>query len=422
MRELSFYLLLAFVATIPLESVLTLGSAGSVNKWVGLAAGVAWVVHILLSGGMRNLRSFSSFHGFVVVFFALGFASLGMWSHTTDFSLTTLPFLAIMVVMFWDQLRTEWSVDAAVQVFVIGVLAASASLIYNFSSGVVVIDAVYVERYSARATDPNELGVMLGLSVAFAVYLFTKESAGWPWLKWLNVLAIPVGVLSIGLTGSRAAVLALVPVLVYVIARVIRQPQGRRLLLLGALVLGVWSMRAYVPDTTISRGFGTTEGTSVVSNLGDRTPLWEEGLKIFADNSLNGVGVGSYTLHAASGQVAHNVFIQVGAELGVAGLLLFGGAVTMAVRASFRMYRRKEAIWLAALAVWLAGAMTLSVQFDKVTWFVLTMAVVAVKAVPGWAIPLVGRGADRMQLENPWSDGPQASDAGDGLADTPVPS
>ena len=86
------------------------------------------------------------------------------------------------------------------------------------------------------------------------------------------------------------------------------------------------------------------------------------------------------------------------------------------------MYRRKEAIWLAALAVWLAGAMTLSVQFDKVTWFVLTMAVVAVKAVPGWAIPLVGRGADRMQLENPWSDGPQASDAGDGLADTPVPS
>ena len=155
---------------------------------------------------MRNLRSFSSFQR-------------GSWSSSSrsglrrsacgpirpDFSLTTLPFLAIMVVMFWDQLRTEWSVDAAVQVFVIGVLAASASLIYNFSSGVVVIDAVYVERYSARATDPNELGVMLGLSVAFAVYLFTKESAGWPWLKWLNVLAIPVGVLSIGLTGSRSS-------------------------------------------------------------------------------------------------------------------------------------------------------------------------------------------------------------------------
>jgi len=62
----------------------------------------------------------------------------------------------------------------------------------------------------------------------------------------------------------------------------------------------------------------TSEGTSQ-----SRIQLWDEGLRMFRGSPLTGVGTYQYAKNA--GQVAHNAFIQVYAELGFLGGTLFFG-------------------------------------------------------------------------------------------------
>jgi O-antigen ligase len=79
-----------------------------------------------------------------------------------------------------------------------------------------------------------------------------------------------------------------------------------------------------------------------------RIRLFNEAMEVFADYPLTGVGAGQFQNYNGPGfeekwRVTHNVWLQVGAELGIFGLLVFGFLVVRAYAASFavlRMLRR----------------------------------------------------------------------------------
>src|SRR3954470_4251290 len=75
-----------------------------------------------------------------------------------------------------------------------------------------------------------------------------------------------------------------------------------------------------------------------------RLRLIDQGIEVFIENPITGIGAGQFKNYNAPGEVekwrvTHNVWLQVGAELGIAGLFTFAFMVARAYTASFAAVR-----------------------------------------------------------------------------------
>ena len=73
-----------------------------------------------------------------------------------------------------------------------------------------------------------------------------------------------------------------------------------------------------------------------------RIQLWSDGLEMFREDPLLGVGVGEY--HRRAGYVAHNSFLHCFAEIGFAGGMCFLGAFSLALWSLLRLRPSKVEI------------------------------------------------------------------------------
>jgi O-antigen ligase len=134
-------------------------------------------------------------------------------------------------------------------------------------------------------------------------------------------------------------------------------------------------------------------------NVGNRQSLWAFADRTIRDHPINGVGAGNWVLAASSysatdlnlpradligkpGQLVHNSYLQVTAELGLVGLTLFlaviVGALLSIVRAVgiFRLLGEWELEMLGrALLIGLIGLLTAYTfatnQYEKQLWLLL---------------------------------------------------
>jgi O-antigen ligase len=187
-------------------------------------------------------------------------------------------------------------------------------------------------RFSAGGLDANDLAMMLALAIPMAWYLGMTHRR--PILRWICRAYVPVGVLTVGLTGSRGGMITTTMALLIIPLSMTRLTPGRLItaftMLLAAGALAV----AYVPETTIQRL--SSAGTEVeAARFGGRGKLWRAGLDVFPANPIMGVGTGGYKtaitpVLGPAAQVAHNSYLSVLIEQGIIGfslyLLMFGAA------------------------------------------------------------------------------------------------
>ncbi|HEU0054814.1 MAG TPA: O-antigen ligase family protein [Longimicrobium sp.] len=197
--------------------------------------------------------------------------------------------------------------------------------------------------------DSNDLGMLLVCALPFAV-LFLRP--GRPVVvRLMAAAAIGVCVLGIVRSGSRGGLLGLAAVALYMLFRFTAFRRGARI---GALVGGLalllvignaqyWEMMETLlhPTTDYNWSGNSSEG---------RMEVWKRGVGYMADRPVLGVGVSGF--YVAEGTLSprarfqqygrgmkwsapHNSFVQVGAELGVTGLVLF----LLLLRAGFRAAR-----------------------------------------------------------------------------------
>lgn len=184
---------------------------------------------------------------------------------------------------------------------------------------------------------PNHLANYLWLALASAITLYGQGRIGKPALTLFALLLLSAA----SLTGSRSIVFyaAGFTLLSIWAAWRCQQPalakMARAALLLVPLVLLLQGVFAYLDvsgalgvSTSGERFFQQVSGTSV------RLQLWHTGLAVFADHPWLGAGVGqfpweSYVLVGAqtdggyfSAEHAHNLFVHLLAEFGIAAPLL----------------------------------------------------------------------------------------------------
>lgn len=292
---------------------------------------------------------------------------------TLEYLVRWLPFLVIAVVLA-DVAAREVPVRALLAATVAGAVVAAAGGLLSVAGG------------SLRATgpleDPNDLAFFLVAALPLLVALPAKGRSG-------IVLSLLGAVLVAGTaaTFSRGGGIALACALVWLIAR---RALPVRAVVVTAAVAGVAALVfASTAQAELSRAF--QEKSHIAGTNADTRMLrWQAASRMLADNPVLGVGPGGFRQqYAAAGHnaeideqtpVAHNLFLEVAAELGVPGFVLLIGFVAVGFVASERALRRvadrREAVAVqAGLIAVLVASIFLSEQYYLPLWSLVAIAV-----------------------------------------------
>jgi len=226
----------------------------------------------------------------------------------------------------------------------------------------VIYTAVVLSRFQLGADnwrlsrlyyyDANDFATLIVTAMPFGLYFALSRRR-----ISLRLLALAgLGLLAIGLirSGSRGGFLAFLAVVAFVLLRVTTIPARTRLagmVLIVAITFGTASDQYWTQMQTI---ISPKRDYNLTSEEG-RVKIWERGVGYMTGNPMFGVGIRNFqvaegTISAQARRAerglgvrwgaAHNTFVQIGAELGIPGLLLFVGLLVQVFRALGRAARR----------------------------------------------------------------------------------
>lgn len=230
----------------------------------------------------------------------------------------------------------------------------------------VVYAAVVLSRFQLGADnwrlsrlyyyDANDFATLIVTALPLGLYVVLSRRK-----VALRALALAgLGVLAVGLirSGSRGGFLAFLAVVTFVLLRLTTIPARTRmagLLLIVAVTLATASDQYWTQMQTI---MSPKRDYNLTSEEG-RIQIWERGLGYMTAHPVFGVGLRNFqvaegTISAQARRAerglgvrwgaAHNTFVQMGAELGVPGLLLLVTLLWSAFAALARAARRFSAV------------------------------------------------------------------------------
>ncbi|MCX2952723.1 O-antigen ligase family protein [Lentzea sp. NEAU-D7] len=291
---------------------------------------------------------------------------------TLEYLVRWVPFLVITVVLA-DVAAREVPVRALLGATVAGAVVAAAGGLLSVAGG------------SLRATgpleDPNDLAFFLVAALPLLVALPARGRS-----RIVLLLLGAVLVAGAAATFSRGGGIALACALVWLIAR--RALPVRAVVVTAAVAGAAALLFASTAQAELSRAL--QEKSHIAGTNADTRMLrWQAAARMLADNPVLGVGPGGFRQeYAAAGHnaeideqtpVAHNLFLEVAAELGVAGFALLIAFIAVGFVASERALRRvadrREAVAVqAALIAVLVASIFLSEQYYLPLWSLVALA------------------------------------------------
>ncbi len=183
-------------------------------------------------------------------------------------------------------------------------------------------------QYVGIFNDPNDLGLLFVSCVPMAVYLSSRGGLlGLRRLFWLAITGLLV--YGVYLTDSRGALLGLLSTMgVFVWQRK------------GLIVAGVLGAMAVAVLLLLPSRFSEIDAEE--ESAQGRVESWYEGLQMFQEYPLFGVGPDMYTEH--NPLTAHNSFVLILAETGIVGYTLWLAFLIYCFRMMWRGSRPQAAI------------------------------------------------------------------------------
>lgn len=258
---------------------------------------------------------------------------------TVEFLLLRYLAIVLLVLMISRNLDDVVSLEKTTRSILFGALVLGVAM-------AVAPDVIRVEGEPIRHTvggtyDPNDLAVLLAMSLPFCIHWFSQGSI---FSKAMSVLAGLFAVYAIVKTGSRGGLLSLGTVMMYTI--LFNRQIG--MLLRGALILSILAGGLAATQTTtfqmlIEAAHGQDYNTSSADG---RLQIWQRGLGYAFTRPLTGVGAACFEVadgmlsgrRGGKWSTAHNSFIQVLAETGFMTFTLW----ILLLVATFRELKRQR--------------------------------------------------------------------------------
>ena len=193
------------------------------------------------------------------------------------------------------------------------------------------------------------------------------------------------------LTGSRAGTIGLGVSLVAAFTIAWSGSWKSVFILLLTVGFAAWLIPSVVPTTLIER---VTEGTRA-NTFVEREVQWNAGLESWREVPLTGVGAGAFiaavTARGYPPLVAHNTFVQILVDNGIVGMALMLVVWVLLMRIAWHLPWRDRFLWLGVGGVWAVVAMTTSLEYSKITWFVYAWIILQPRISSRMARPGTGQ-------------------------------
>ncbi len=378
LNSVAFGLFSLFVFAIPWENALLLPGVGTVSRLLGLVALPVAILAILDRSRLRSPSLPLVLMGLFVMWGSLTYLWTANVEATSIRIISWLQNLG-MVWLIWEFADSRARQLMLMRSYVLGTLVSAVDTLSSYLRG----QEAYYQRYAGSGFDPNDLGLILALSLPMSFYLATIQRN--QWMVWVYRLQQILAILAIGLTSSRAALVAAVVALLYVPMVLLWAKTFREKCLFFVLIAAVSScMVSFLPENSWKRWAGI--GTELQQGTwGKRTVIWSAGFDLFREHPSIGVGAGSFgtaTHHALPASIAkenpflpaaHNTFLSILAEEGLLGFTLLLLLLSSLVLPVLRLPAIERSLWLVVLATWATGVFTLTWEDRKPTWFLFGM-------------------------------------------------
>jgi len=354
-----------------------------------LASGLAILLWILDGSAVRRaalLRgTATTLAGLLLFWSILSIPSALLAGNSFDLVFDNFFKTLVMSAIVIGSIRNARDVERLAAVYFAGAVIYSSIVISRFDLG----DGGNWRLGHLYYYDANDFATFVVTAVPLGVY-FLHTATG-----WTKRIASAIGlvVLSLGFvwSGSRGGFIALAAVVLYIVLRYRAIPLRWRLAataLVAVVVLGTASDHYWQQMGTI-----TSEDDYNHTSETGRLQIWSRGIGYMTANPLLGVGPGNFP--AAEGTLsvfasrqqygigvrwnaAHNSYVQIGAELGVPGLLLFVALIASAFGALRRINTADAPITpalTASLLGFVVGAFFLSLAYSEMFYTLVAFAV-----------------------------------------------
>jgi putative inorganic carbon (HCO3(-)) transporter len=287
-----------------------------------------------------------------------------------------LPFIAICALIA-DVASSLVSVELLMASAAAGASVAAVGGLYSFL-------VLHEPRATGPLDDPNDLAYVL---VAALLLTVAFRPSGIP-TRIALILAVIVMAVAVTTTVSRGGLIALAVGLIWVMLR--RAVSVKTVLFstaIASLVAGGLIMALNAWPLVVK---ALSEKQFIAeANIDLRLSRWQAAARMLAHDGLFGVGPGGFREHyvvasnlaeiSEQTPVAHNMYLDVAAELGVLGLAVFVGLIMLAFVASESALRqgadRKLVIAVqGSLVAIVTASFTLSEQYYFTLWSTLAIA------------------------------------------------
>lgn len=383
----SLFVFVSFLEVLPLGANPTI----SAIKLVGVLLGLSWLAVLAArrdSGEVIQLaRSNPGFVAALALLIAWAALSISWAGNPVSTRTAVMRFLLDfgLFFIFFTALKEARHVVWVFWAFIAGSLtSAMYGLVTSQSFDV-------AGRLSGAGTNANDLAAVLVAAIVLSVGLFA-------WHKQSPLIRLTAGAAGLlcalltFLTLSRAGLLSLGVVLVIALLVASRQ-RGRILAVALIAVVGIIGYFAFLapPEarervTTVGSGTGRVDVWRLGGRMIEDRPILGVGLANFAETSLHYLNQPGRIDTENKGQplVAHNIYLETLAELGIVGLALFLSVLAIPVAATLKAAKgfaasgngRSEAlarcVFVAQMG-FLAAAFFASIQYNKQLWILLAL-------------------------------------------------
>lgn len=374
------------VLTFPENLPGSLGAGATLAKPVGVLILVAWAGAVLTrNGNLPLLPRGQPLLFWTITALLLFSAASVLWAADPGQTKSTLGRL-LLVVGLALVTYTAASSRAGFRTLVYGYLLGSViTSVYSVASG------TYLPHGRlAGLFDPNFFAAELIPAILIACFLsVTARSRR---TRWLAAAVAAIDLFAFVLTQSRGGIVGLAIALLTGLVFAGRARPRLLAVILVLLAVGLGYYLTYKPAHVFQSG----GGGGLASSSSGRTDEWQVALREFRGHPVGGVGFGSYRAAEPSyatqtfnlsfvqfivtfRQLAHNMYLQVAAELGLVGLLLFLVILGLPLRLTARAIPKLTQVHhelefhvrglLAGAVGLLAAYIFLSANLEKPLWF-----------------------------------------------------
>jgi O-antigen ligase len=375
MSTVVFWSSLVLLFSIPFELIFLIGTA-TVTKFIGLAVAGLWGSTVMLTNKIRRPHPF---HLVTFLFVLWNIASI-YWSIDLKSTLTrSMSYIQLigLIYIIWDLYNTSEKLKIGLQVYILGAYVSVGKTIYNYFTGITIYatHATY-DRYAAGDFNANELSLILVIGVPIAWYLAMSKGKSKldQVLMVVNYAYPPLALFCIFLGASRGGLVAMSIAFLYILGSFTRLKVIPRIAIFMLLVSSLFALQPLIPESSLQR---LSHGIDEVNtgNFSSRGAIWLQGLAVFVEHPLIGVGSGAFRYAIALNKAAHNTLLGIAVELGIVGLLLFLIMLLIVLHSAIHQPKWESRLWLMLLLVWVVSASTIDWAHRKPTLLLMGLIV-----------------------------------------------